>query len=245
MEAEENVRRWTVPLCHLTSKPRFEWNGEPSVKDDQLTPETDEEQLVDEEQHDDAVPLSVQLPLEDDSIATLRAGEWVLLSGPMISIGHEAGLHLLELLEQGEPSPVPLENTTIYFATPGHAPIGAVLGSMAPQYTNDFEALIIHLLDRGARCLIGRGPLSEEVVQRIKRKRGVYLVSVGGAGALLSRTVYQAQVTALEELGREAIRSIKVEQFPAVVAMDGFGRNILQHHSSPPNLDDEDNEELV
>lgn len=212
------------------------------MKDEELTPDTAEE-VGEEEQHDEA-PLAVTLPFDDDSVAALRAGEWVLLSGPMMALGHEAGRHLLDLLEQGEPSPIPLEDATVYFGTPGQAPMGAVIGSMAPQYTNDFEELILHLVEQGVRCVIGRGPLSDEVVQRLKRKRGVYLVSVGGAGALLSRTVYQAQVAAMEELGRDAIRSLKVEQFPAVVAIDGFGRNLLQNHSSNP-FPENDNEDSV
>lgn len=202
--------------------------------------EQTQEQAQEEEERALELPLALSLPLDDDVIADLRAGQWVHLSGSMIVLGRQACQHLLALFEEGEDLPIDLAQATVYFATPGHAPIGTVIGSLAPSYTNDFDELAALLLDRGVRCLMGRGPLREPVLVRLKRQRGVYFVTVDAAGALLARTVHQSQAVALEDLGREAIRSIKVDQFPCIVAIDGFGRSALRPSSVLPSTDEED-----
>lgn len=189
---------------------------------------TSQQSLAEEDTEQGKQPLVLQLPLDDDKVASLRAGQWIHLSGSCYVIGYQASQELLCMLQEGRPLPLELRHATVYFSTPGHAPMGEVIGSLAPHHTDDFEDLILALLEQGAQGLIGRGPLQDDVTSRLKRKRGVYFVTVAGAGALLARTVYQAQVIALEELGREAIRLLKVENFPCVVAIDGFGRNLLQ-----------------
>lgn len=179
-----------------------------------------------------ATPLVMQLPMTDDMVAELRAGQWLQLSGTLLLIGHRASVQLINLIEAGEPLPCDFSNTSIYLSTPGNAPLGRVIGSIAPEYTDDFYGLATHLFDLGARCLIGRGPLNEDVHARIKRKHGLYLITVSGAGSLLARCVYQSQIIGFSELGTAALRSIKVEKFPCMIAIDGFGRNIL-HLSNP------------
>lgn len=202
---------------------------------DNLSPNS-EESALSTETGQPPNPSILQLPLDDNKVAGLRAGQWVHASGACYVIGYQASQHLLQDSAEGQSLPLDLDlrHATVYFSTPGYTPMGAVIGSLAPHYTGDFEPLMHLLLEQGVQGFIGRGPLSDDLVSRLKRKRGVYFVSVGGAGALLADTVYQAQVVALEALGREAIRQIKVENFPCVVAIDGFGRNQLH----PPSETD-------
>ena len=191
-------------------------------------------------------PRLLQLPLDDGQLAELRAGERVLLSGSLFLMGRETGKHLMKALENEEELSIEFKNATIYHSTPGNTPLGKVIGSLAPDYTSDFEAVSPSLIREGVRCLIGRGPLSENVLDLLKHNRGLYLVTVGGAGSLLSHCVYQSQILAFEELEIEALRSIKVERFPCIVAVDGFGRSLFSAISSPFETEarkDEDKDE--
>ncbi len=206
------------------------------MKDDEITTEIPQEQSVEEEEIQSESPFVLKLPIQDEQIAELRVGQWVHLSGTLNMIGHQAGILLMEHWEEEqelEPA-VNWDQAAIYFATPGNAPLGAVIGSLAPHYSHDFDGLSQQLCHRGVRCLIGRGPISDDAAQSLKQKRGVYLVTVGSAGALLASTVHQAQMIAMEDLGREAIRALKVERFPCVVAIDGFGRNLFKSQSKSP-----------
>lgn len=209
--------------------------------DDEITTQPLLETTEEEVEESKEAPFTLNLPLQDEQLAELQAGQWVYVSGTIHIMGNQAGISLMDLWADGQSLATPIDwgQTAVYFATPGHAPIGSVLGSISPHQTHNFEGLTQQLCEQGVRCVMGRGPISEDAAQALKRKRGIYLVTVGGAGALLSQTVYQVQSVAMEELRHEAIRALKVEQFPCVVAIDAFGRNLYQKErhkrsSSPP-----------
>jgi fumarate hydratase subunit beta len=74
--------------------------------------------------------------------------------------------------------------------------------------------------------MIGKGERSDAVVSAIKKAGAVYFGAVGGAGALLSACVKEAQVIAFSDLGTEAIRRLVVEDFPVTVIIDSNGINL-------------------
>jgi fumarate hydratase subunit beta len=79
------------------------------------------------------------------------------------------------------------------------------------------------LLARGIKGVIGKGSRSDEVKQALKTHVAVYFGGLGGAGALLARSIRTVEIVAYEDLGTEAIRRIEVVDFPAVVVNDCHG----------------------
>ncbi|MCK6509078.1 fumarate hydratase C-terminal domain-containing protein [Myxococcota bacterium] len=182
---------------------------------------------------EDMTPLRLELPFQDHVLAGLRAGHWVWLEGTMYSMGHLAGQRLVSEIKQGLPTAIPLEQQSIYFSTPSPAPFGKVIGSFDPEISAPFNRVAIHLLAAGVRCVVGYGPRNHDVIEAIKRGHGLYLHAPGGAGALLARCVLQSEIVAYPDLGLEAIRRIKVSLFPALIAVDAFGRDIFHaYHTS-------------
>ena len=76
--------------------------------------------------------------------------------------------------------------------------------------------------------MIGKGKRSSEVIESIKKNGAVYFAAVGGAGALLSKCIKEAEVIAYDELGTEAIRKLRVENFPVIVVIDSNGNNLYE-----------------
>ena len=84
------------------------------------------------------------------------------------------------------------------------------------------------LLDMGLTGMIGKGKRSEAVREAIVRNGAVYFAAVGGAGALLSKSVLSSEVIAYDDLGTEAIRKLEVKDFPVIVVIDSEGSNLYE-----------------
>ena len=84
------------------------------------------------------------------------------------------------------------------------------------------------LLDLGLKGMIGKGKRSDAVREAIVRNHAVYFAAVGGAGALLSKSIKTSQVIAYDDLGTEAIRKLEVENFPVIVVIDSEGSNLYE-----------------
>lgn len=191
---------------------------------------------------EDMMPFRLELPFQDETLASLRAGDWVWLEGTLYSMGSLAGQRLLSDLAQDIPSPIPLDQQSIYLSTPSPAPFGKVIGSFDPEISPPFNRIALGLLQAGVRCIVGYGPRNNDVLDAIKRGRALYLHAPGGAGALLARCVLQSEIIAYPELGLEAIRRIKVSLFPALIAIDAFGRNLFLSPQSTPKRNESEGE---
>ena len=84
------------------------------------------------------------------------------------------------------------------------------------------------LLDNGLKGMIGKGNRNKEVVLAIKKTGAIYFVAIGGAGALLSKSIKSCEVIAYDDLGTEAIRKLYVEEFPVIVVIDQWGNNLYE-----------------
>ena len=80
--------------------------------------------------------------------------------------------------------------------------------------------------------MIGKGYRSEEVRRAVVDTGSVYFVATGGAAALISCSIKEAEVVAYEDLGTEAIWRFKVEDFPATVGIDSCGNDIYKLNES-------------
>jgi fumarate hydratase subunit beta len=167
----------------------------------------------------------IQLPLTREDVEDLRAGDRVLLSGPLYVGRDQAHKRLVDLIEEGGELPFEIEGETIYFAGPSPAKPGQVIGSCGPTTSYRMDPYSPTLIELGLRGMIGKGARGEAVVEAMKKHGAVYFTAVGGAAALIARSVTSMEVVAYEDLGPEALRRLVVEDFPAIVAQDAHGGN--------------------
>ncbi|HAA53345.1 MAG TPA: hypothetical protein DCE42_01235 [Myxococcales bacterium] len=182
---------------------------------------------------------SLQLPLNDEQVAQLHAGEWYALEGSMYLISWKASQKLLIDAQNGVEWPFTPDNAFIFHGTVNPAPWGKVIGSFGPEYTSRFYEADRLLLEQGARGFLGRGPKADPLIDALKLRHGVYLTVASGTAALLARAVQQSEVIGYPELGLDAILRITVSKLPAILAVDGFGRNLFTVPEEPPTPDDE------
>ncbi len=171
---------------------------------------------------------NITLPLTDKTVVSLRAGDAVLLSGVIFTARDAAHLRMFEALERGQPLPFEIKNQTIYYVGPSPAPPGRVIGSAGPTTSTRMDEYTPRLLAAGLKGMVGKGPRSAEVKEAIKKYQAVYFAAVGGAGALLSKSVLKSEVVAYPDLGPEAVLRLEVQDFPATVINDIYGGDLYE-----------------
>jgi fumarate hydratase subunit beta len=166
------------------------------------------------------------LPLKDEDIKNLKAGESVLLTGTMITGRDAAHKRLFELAEKGENLPVDIKGETIYYVGPAPAKPGYAVGPAGPTSSYRMDKYTPKLLDMGLKAMIGKGRRNDEVKEAIVRNRAVYFAAIGGAAALIAKSIKKTEPICYEDLGTESIRRYYVEDFPCVVAVDCRGNDV-------------------
>ena len=174
----------------------------------------------------------ITLPLKDEDIKNLKAGDSVLLSGTMITGRDAAHKRLFELLEQGEELPVDIKGETIYYGGPAPAKPPYAVGPAGPTSSYRMDKYAPALMDKGLKGMIGKGARSKSVVDAIVRNEGVYFAAIGGAAALIAKSIVKEELLCYEDLGTEAVRRYTVEDFPCIVVIDSMGNNIYE--TEPP-----------
>jgi fumarate hydratase subunit beta len=174
------------------------------------------------------VAKRVLLPLSEELLRSLRAGDELLLSGVMYVGRDAAHKRLIEALDAGKPLPVDLSGQVIYFMGPTPARPGRAIGSAGPTSSYRMDAYSPKLIAHGLKGMIGKGMRSPEVKAAIKKYGAVYLGAIGGAGALISSRIAKAEVVAYEDLGAEALRRIEVEDLPVTVINDMYGGDLYE-----------------
>lgn len=170
----------------------------------------------------------ISLPLSREKAARLKSGDTVYFSGVLYTARDAAHKRLIQLLEQGEELPFPLQDAVIYYVGPTPPKPGQVIGSAGPTTSTRMDAYTPALLAQGLRGMIGKGRRGPEVIQAMKEQGAVYFAAIGGAGALLAARIKAAEVIAFPELGAEAVHRLIVEDFPAMVVIDSVGGNLYE-----------------
>ena len=179
----------------------------------------------------------VLLPLTDETLENLKAGDNILLTGTMYVGRDAAHKRMVEALEQGKPLPFDIKGQTIYFMGPTPARPGQPIGSAGPTTSGRMDSYSPRLIAEGLKGMIGKGMRSQEVKDAMKKYKVVYLAAIGGAGALISKTIKKSEVLAYEELGAEAIRRLEVEDFPVTVVNDIYGGDLYQEGKARYRID--------
>ena len=166
---------------------------------------------------------TIQVPLSEEDINTLKAGDYVYLSGIIYTARDAAHKRMYEILQEGGELPIDIQGQVIYYMGPSPAREGRPIGSAGPTTASRMDRYAPKLLDLGLTAMIGKGKRSKEVLDAVKRNGSVYFAAVGGAGALLSKCIKTSEVVAYDDLGTEAIRKLYVEDFPVIVVADCEG----------------------
>ncbi|HEX5479464.1 MAG TPA: FumA C-terminus/TtdB family hydratase beta subunit [Dehalococcoidia bacterium] len=171
--------------------------------------------------------IRLTAPLTDDDVAQLRVGDHVKFYGTIYTSRDAAHKRIIAAIDDGKEVPYELAGNVIYYVGPTPARPGRVVGSAGPTTAMRLDPYTPPLLERGLKAIIGkggRGPLVKEALQKYK---AVYLIAIGGAGALLSQTIKKLDVIAYEDLGTESVKKLEVEGFPAIVCCDMYGGDLL------------------
>ncbi|MCI5869758.1 MAG: Fe-S-containing hydro-lyase [Dorea sp.] len=170
----------------------------------------------------------INAPISKEISRSLRAGDYVYITGTIYTARDAAHKRMDEALLKGEELPIDIKNQVIYYMGPSPAREGRPIGSAGPTTASRMDKYAPRLLDLGLTAMIGKGKRSKEVLEAIVRNESVYFAAVGGAGALLSKCIKASEVVAYEDLGTEAIRKLEVENFPVIVVADCEGNNLYE-----------------
>lgn len=171
--------------------------------------------------------IHLTTPLSDEAVAELQAGDKVSISGTVYTTRDASGKRLSEDLKKGV-SPIPLDGQLIFYMGPTPARPGRVIGAAGPTTSARMDAYVPEMLSNGVKAFMGKGRLSPETRHAMQASGAVYLAAVGGVGALLSGRIVESNVAAYPELGPEAVYELVLNDFPAFVADDIYGRDIYK-----------------
>ncbi len=172
--------------------------------------------------------IVISSPLTSEVIEKLKAGIQVLISGTIYSARDAAHRWLIQALDKGEKLPFDIKGQTIYYMGPSPARHGQIIGSAGPTTSSRMDMSTPRLIEAGLKGMIGKGERSSAVKDALKKHKAVYFVTIGGAGALLSKSIKKSEPVAYEELGAEAILKLTVENFPAIVCNDIYGEDFFE-----------------
>ena len=172
--------------------------------------------------------VRITSPIDAEAIGKLTTGTKVLISGIIYTARDAAHQRLIQALDKGDRLPFDLSGQTLYYMGPSPARLGQVIGSAGPTTSGRLDIYTPRLIAAGIIAMIGKGGRSPAVKEAIRRYKAVYLVTLGGAGALVAKSIKQVEVTAYEDLDTEAILQLNVENFPAIVANDIYGEDLFE-----------------
>ena len=172
--------------------------------------------------------LNIKSPLDEETVKKLKAGDQVFITGVIYTARDAAHKRLVEALDRGEKLPFDLTNQTVYYMGPSPAKPGQVIGSAGPTTSGRMDSYAARLMVAGLKGMIGKGNRSQAVKDAMKKYKAVYFAAIGGAGALISKSIKKAEVIAYEDLGAEAIRRLEVDNFPATVINDIYGGDLYK-----------------
>ena len=170
----------------------------------------------------------IQAPISNEDANSLRAGDYVYITGTIYTARDAAHKRMYEALEKNQQLPIEMANNIIYYMGPSPAREGRPIGSAGPTTASRMDKYAPKLLDLGLKGMIGKGKRSQAVRDAIVRNGSVYFAAIGGAGAILSKCIKKSEVIAYDDLETEAIRKLYVEDFPVIVVIDSEGNNLYE-----------------
>ncbi len=214
-----------VPNCAATRYARLELDGTGPARLDLPSPDL-WDGIPDTFVVKDAEPVDLER-LDRTQVANWLVGQTLLLSGRVLTARDAAHKRLRDLMMLDKPLPLDLRGRVVYYVGPVDPVRGEAVGPAGPTTATRMDPFVETMLaGAGIVAMIGkaeRGPLA---IASIRKHRAAYLVAVGGAAYLLSKTIRSARVVAFDDLGMEAIHEFELRDFPVTVAVDSTGASI-------------------
>ena len=170
----------------------------------------------------------IKVPMTKEDAVSLKAGDYVYLTGTIYTARDAAHKRMDETLDRGEELPFNIKDNIIYYLGPSPAREGRPIGSAGPTTASRMDKYTPRLLDMGMGAMIGKGKRNQAVIDGIVRNKSVYFAAVGGAGAILSKCILSSELIAYGDLGTEAICKLEIRDFPVVVVIDSQGNNLYE-----------------
>ncbi len=173
----------------------------------------------------------INVPFDKEIVKTLKSGDMIYLSGIIYTARDAAHQRMDQTIKLKQKLPIEVKNNVIYYMGPSPAREGKIIGSAGPTTASRMDKYTPMLLDMGMVGMIGKGKRSDEVKQSIMKNKAVYFAAIGGAGALLSKCIIESKIVAYGDLGTEAIRKLRVENFPVIVVIDSEGNDLYESNN--------------
>lgn len=168
--------------------------------------------------------IQLHTPLTKEDIKDLNIGDVLELTGTIYTARDAAHKRMQTALAAGTPQPVDFKDQLIFYAGPCPTKPGRTMGSIAPTTSMRMDSFVEMTFQLGMLGMIGKGDRSDFVPELCKKYGGVYLLSIGGASAMISNQVKTCDVVAYEDLGTESIKRLQVEKLRLIVGIDSKGR---------------------
>lgn len=156
-------------------------------------------------------------------------GDTLLLSGTLITGRDAAHKRLKQMIDSGEglPEGADFNNKFIYYVGPVDAVGDEVIGPAGPTTATRMDKYTDMMLEKtGILGMIGKAERGDATTRSIKKHKATYLIAVGGAAYLISKSIKKAKKIAFGDMGMEAIYEFEVKDMPVTVAVDSEGHNI-------------------
>lgn len=168
---------------------------------------------------------TLSAPFSKDKLASLKAGDFVLLSGKVLTARDAAHKRIVKELEDGTLA-FNLKDEIIFYVGPCFK--DGKLTACGPTTAMRMDAYAPTLFENGVSAVIGKGDRGQAVYDSIVKNGCVYFAAIGGAGATYGKAVKSVELLAYEDLGPEAVRVFDVEDMPLIVAIDAEGNSIFK-----------------
>ena len=172
--------------------------------------------------------IKITTPLSDEVVDSLKSGDQVSIKGILYTARDAAHKRLIDLLDHGGELPFDIKGQIIYYVGPTPAKPGAIIGSAGPTTSYRMDPYAPRLMEVGMKGMIGKGNRTQNVIDAMVKYKSIYFAAIGGAGALVARSIKKVEIIAYEDLGPEAIRKMEVEDFQAVVVNDTYGNDVYK-----------------
>jgi len=179
-----------------------------------------------------AVDIDLDQPMEDilKTLSKYPIKTRLNLSGTLIVARDMAHARLKEMLDAGKPMPEYMKKYPVYYAGPAKTPAGMASGSFGPTTAGRMDPYVDHFMSLGgSMIMVAKGNRTQQVTDACKKHGGFYLGSIGGPAAILAKqSIKSVEIVDFEELGMEAIRKIRIENFPAFIIVDDKGNDFFK-----------------
>lgn len=171
---------------------------------------------------------NIDTPLSKDEVKKLKAGDIVSISGVIYTARDAAHKRMIGMLEEGKKLPFDIKDQIIYYVGPCPAKPGEVIGSAGPTTSGRVDAYTPRLIELGLSGMIGKGLRDKSVIEAMMKYGAVYFGAIGGAGALIAKSIIAEEIIAFPDLGTEALRKLTVKEFPVTVIIDSYSNNLYE-----------------